>query len=144
MVDANVWLAASGAREPFHADSAAFLLTAITQSVDFVEPRLALVEVAASSARRTHGAAEGRDAADRLTRVPGVQFFDLDEARAESASDLASRLFLRGADATYAALALEHQCGLVTLDHELHVRAAAEEATFTPVEWLAQFAVAQP
>lgn len=143
-VDASVWLAALDAREPFHADSEAFLLMAIRRTVEFIEPSLALVEVAASSARRTRDAAEGRDAAERLKRVPRVQFFDLDVVRAESASDLASRLFLRGADATYAALALEHQSSLVTLDGELHMRAAVEVSTFKPAEWLAQYAVTRP
>lgn len=141
VVDANVWLAASDAREPFHADSAAFLLTAIKQGVEFIEPSLALVEVAASTARRTQDAADGHEAANRFKRAPGVQFFGLDAARAESASDLASRLFLRGADATYAALAHEHQSGLVTLDSELRLRASAEVTTFTPAEWLAQHTV---
>ncbi len=108
MVDANVWLAASDAREPFHADSTAFLLEAALQAVDFIEPNLALVEVPASSARRTQDAADGHEAAQRLKGAPGVQFFDLDAARAATATNLASRLFLRGADATYAALALGH------------------------------------
>jgi predicted nucleic acid-binding protein len=141
VVDANIWLAASDPHEPFHTDSAAFLRAAITQSVEFIEPNLALVEVAASTARRTQDAAVGHEAANRLKRAPGVQFFDLDIVRAESASDFASRLFLRGADATYAALAHEHQCGLVTLDEELRARASSEVATFTPAEWIAKHAL---
>jgi hypothetical protein len=32
----------------------------------------------------------------------------------------------------------------VTLDGELHMRAAVEVSTFKPAEWLAQYAVTRP
>ena len=51
---------------------------------------------------------------------------------------LAARLFLRGADAQYAALALERGVPLITLDRELCLRAAGTLDCLTPEAWISQ------
>ncbi len=60
---------------------------------------------------------------------------DLDEATDAAAVAVAARL--RGADATYVAIAVRTGSTLVTLDAELLERAAALVPVATPEAWLA-------
>jgi predicted nucleic acid-binding protein len=62
--------------------------------------------------------------------------FDNSEATALVAADLAGRLFLRGADAVYAAVAKRSASSLISLDEELCRRAENEVPCFTPARWL--------
>ena len=135
VVDANVWLSASGPNEPAHAASVAFLREALTRRITFLLPALILPEVAGTAARRTRDEQNGRALAEHLRQLPNAVFFDLDLRRANEAARLASRLFLRGADAQYAALALERHAPLDTLDHELCTRAAGIVECLTPEAW---------
>jgi predicted nucleic acid-binding protein len=139
-----VWLAAYEPDEPFHAEAIAFLREARALAVEFLLPAMVIAEIAASSARRTRDASDGLRAIERVQRTPGVHFFGLSQERAVSAGELASRCFLKGADSTYAALALAEKADLVSLDRELRTRAAPEIATFTPAEWLARHVPTQP
>ena len=135
VVDANVWLSASGSCEPAHATSVVFLRTALLRRCVFLMPALILPEVAGTAARRTRDAQDGRDLVAQLRQLPQVTFFDLDLRRACEAARLASQLFLRGADAQYAALALERSAPLVTLDRELCTRTAGTIDCLTPEAW---------
>lgn len=132
VVDANVWLSAISAREPDHEHSARFLREAVVRHMVFLLPAWLLPEVAGTVARRTRDSADGLALAEQLLRLPNARFFELNRTRAAEAARLASRLFLRGADAQYAALAVEHRVPLVTLDRELHERAAAQYECLTP------------
>ena len=67
-----------------------------------------------------------------------VDPLDLDAA-AEAAA-IAGHVRLRAADAVYAATSLRHGTQLVTLDLELHERAAVVVEAFTPAEWVARTA----
>lgn len=140
VVDANVWLSAASASEPDHANSVGFLHAAMTMQVEFLLPALILPEVAGTVARRTRKPTDGLAFAEQLRRLPRARFLELTMARAQAAAGLAGKAFLRGADAQYAALAVEHHVALVTLDRELHGRSARSLTCLTPQEWVARFA----
>ena len=76
--------------------------------------------------------------------MPGMQFTDLTVERAAEAGKTACRLFLKGADSVYAALAAELSAELVTLDRELRERTASELTSLSPAEWLARHVPASP
>ena len=140
VVDANVWLSAANSREPGHAHSVRFLREAMARRIAFLLPALVLPEVAGTAARRPQDPADGVAMIEQLLRLPNARFFDLTMARAQAAAQLASQLFLRGADAQYAALAAEHHVPLVTLDRELLDRNATQFDCLTPEKWVAHFA----
>ncbi len=138
VVDANVWLSACGEHEPSHTESLAFLSSSLELNVLFLLPALILPEVSGTAARRTRDELDGRALVEQLQRLPKVMFFDLDMRRARDAARLAGQLFLRGADAQYAALALERRAPLITLDRELLQRAKGTIDCLSPAEWLAR------
>ena len=53
-----------------------------------------------------------------MRELPKITFIPLDSMLSEQASNLASQYGLRGADAVYAAVALEYGTTLISLDHE--------------------------
>ena len=67
-----------------------------------------------------------------LTLIP------MDDSLAQEVAELAADYALRGADATYVAVARRHNCTLVSLDREQRERSAAIVATHTPAEALVQ------
>lgn len=136
VVDANVWLSACGTHEPGHVESVTFLKASMERNVLFLLPALILPEVSGTAARRTRDERDGRALIEQLYRLPKVMFFDLDMRRAREAARLAGQLFLRGADAQYAALALERSAPLITLDRELHERAKGVIDCWTPAGFL--------
>ncbi len=140
VVDANVWLSAASESEPDHADSVRFLHSAMILQVEFLLPALILPEVAGTVARRTRKPTDGLAFAEQLRRLPRARFVELNMVRAQAAAGLAAKAFLRGADAQYAALAVEYHVALVTLDRELHGRSAKTLVCLTPKEWVARFA----
>lgn len=139
VVDANVWLSALSSSEPGHVHSVQFLREAMARRVMFALPLLIIPEVAGTAARRTHDPANGSALIEHLLRLPNARFFDLDSRRAKAAAELACKVFLRGADSQYAALAVERNSPLITLDRELHERAASHYDCLTPEEWLTRF-----
>jgi len=138
VVDANVWLSACGSQEPCHAEAVAFLKRCLELNALFLLPALILPEVSGTASRRTRDEQDGRALVEQLQRLPKVLFFDLDMRRAREAARLAGQLFLRGADAQYAALALERHAPLITLDREMLQRAKGTVDCVTPSEWLAR------
>jgi predicted nucleic acid-binding protein len=71
-----------------------------------------------------------------------VQFLTLEDQLIDAAAELAADEALRGADASYVAVALEQRCVLVTLDREQRERAARRVRTLTPAEALAELRAA--
>lgn len=118
-IDASVWVNATEVREVDHADSYAFLEIVGARALPVIVPTLVLVEVSA-----TVGRLRGERRSERMTRLlvrwPSITFtfHELDRALAHAAADLARVHRLRGADAVYAAVALQHSTTLVSRDHE--------------------------
>ncbi len=138
MVDANVCVSARDPKEPFWRESCDFLLQVAAAGEKIVCPVLAIVEAATAAARKCWNAEIGQAIALTMQRTPLVTWQDLDFALAGLALDIGSRLFLRGADAIYAATAKWHGSTLITLDSELRQRVAVEISCLTPSEWLAK------
>ncbi len=75
-------------------------------------PTLLLVEVAGAISRTRRDIAQAQAFATALSQLPNVTLIALNEALAFHALLLAAQHGLRGADAVYAALALQTGCTL--------------------------------
>ena len=117
-VDASVWVNAFDQRESGHMVSRQFLDVLRVQALPIVVPNLVLVEVAGAISRTRRAPEQAQAFAIALGRLPQVTVRVLDEVLAFQALTLAAQHGLRGADAVYAAVALEAGSTLVTLDNE--------------------------
>lgn len=97
-----------------------------------VSPILLLAEVSGAVTRRFSDHSLGIEAVDQLRAIRAVRLIPIDAELGDLAADLAASLKLRGADATYAAVAHLYNIPLVTWDQELLVRASAAIRTYTP------------
>lgn len=131
-----MFVAASGRDDPAHRESIAFLRSVVRSESAVHEPALALVEICAAIARRTHDRDLAGVAGRRLLQMPGLVLHPLDLEAAARAAALAGTALVRGADAVYLATALSAEAVLVTLDHEMLARGASVLAVMTPAEWL--------
>lgn len=105
-------------REPGHEQSRQlFERLAQAESPIFL-PYLACVEVAGAISRTRQNPAQAQAFVVAMRHLPNVVFIPLDLALSEQASNLAAQYGLRGADAVYAAVALEYGATLISLDHE--------------------------
>ncbi len=77
-------------------------------------------------------------AVDTLRAMPHIQLIALDDMLIDTAAEIAADYALRGADATYVAVARQYNCTLVSLDREQRERSAAIVTTRTPAEVLAE------
>jgi len=120
-VDASVWVNAFDQREPGHLLSHQFPEVVRERALSIFVPNLVLVEVAGEISRTRQAPVQAQAFVTALRRLPYLTIRMLDEVCALDALILAARHGLRGADAVYAAVALETGSTLVTLDNE-HLR----------------------
>ena len=139
-VDASVWVNGFDQREAGHEISRQFLDAIRLQKVPIIVPNLVLIEVAAAISRTRHNPVQPAAFASALGRLPHVQLRALDEGHALEAVKLAAEHGLRGADAVYAAVAIEAGCTLVSLDGEHLTRLPAVMGVLTPAAALAALA----
>jgi len=93
---------------------------------------LLLAEVAGAMSRRTADATLARRAVTAILLVPTVRLVAVDQRLAHVAAQLAGDLGLRGADAMYAATAMELNVPLVTWDQDQLARAGQRIAAGSP------------
>jgi predicted nucleic acid-binding protein len=134
-VDANVWVSALDVHDPAAEACRACLLKASGQSARHYSPLLLPVEVAATIARKTRDARQGRSAAAWVRGSAVHVWQPLSEACAETAERFAATLFLRGADAIYVAVANLSDAVLLTNDAEVIERASKVVRVMTPEAW---------
>ncbi|OGG56296.1 MAG: hypothetical protein A3F84_18975 [Candidatus Handelsmanbacteria bacterium RIFCSPLOWO2_12_FULL_64_10] len=132
VVDASVWVSAFFPTDAHHLVSTGWLSRFAAIGDRLAVPTLALAEVAGAVARRSGVTALGEEAVGRLSRVPGLRMVDLDLTLAGEAAQLAALYRLRGADATYAALAFRLGVPLWTWDAEIFLRAGSIVRTAYP------------
>jgi predicted nucleic acid-binding protein len=142
-IDASVWINSFDEREDGHEISGQVLDLLIAQEVAIILPNLAFIEIA-SAIRRRHGSGE---VAERFTNairtLPSLTAIPLDEALERQATTIAIQQALRGADAVYAAVAVQFECTLISLDNEHLTRLAGIVEARTPADLLAELTTEQ-
>lgn len=124
VIDASVWVSFFLESDAFHA-KACDLIRSLTQTPDETIriPTLAMIEVAGTISRVT-GSSILANKSVRIMEALGVESYDLDESLARLATELASHLAVKGADAVYIALARDLADSLITFDKQQRERAA--------------------
>lgn len=135
-IDASVWVNGFDEREPNHASSRQLLHLLAVQDVPVVVPLLLLVEVAGAISRTRQNPSQAQSFATALSHLPNVTYVALDERLARLGLTLAAQHGLRGADAVYAAVALESGSTLVSLDNEHLTRLQSALTVRTPEQAL--------
>lgn len=135
-VDANVWLAARDPHEPGYLESTRFLELALATKPNLMSPVLLPLEIASAAARKTRDEDRGLEAAREVESIPFHVWHAFDNGVATAARLLATRYFLRAADAVYAAVAITTASTLISLDQDLLTRAGAVIPALTPQGWL--------
>ncbi|HZZ41913.1 MAG TPA: type II toxin-antitoxin system VapC family toxin [Tepidisphaeraceae bacterium] len=133
-IDASVWVNADSPEEQNSASSREFIDRVKANRIPVVVPMLLKVEVAATIGRATKDAVLAREFAERLTALKLMRWVVLDDVNADVAVKLAGEHGLRGSDAVYAAVALSHQCVLISLDREHLSRMKGVLPVYTPAQ----------
>lgn len=139
-IDASVWVSAFVAGDVHHAQSDQLLESCLALRARVIVPEIVLLEVAAAVARVLQHDGQGQVAAKRVERFPGIKFLPLQTALLNKSILLATRHFLRAADAIYVTTARESKAHLITLDDEMLTRGAAVASILTPAKWLESLA----
>ena len=140
-IDASVWVNSFDKLEKGNEMSRQFLSKLKQLSLPLIVPSLLIVEVAGAISRSRKDEATAKSFAKAISQVPNTTFVPIDITLSERATEFAAQYKLRGADAIYAAVAVEHDCILVSLDNEHLTRLSTLITTLTPAEALAQMDV---
>jgi predicted nucleic acid-binding protein len=132
VVDASVWVARLVPQDLHHAASRVWLERYITGGGLVAGPMLLIAEVGGAISRRTGDPALAHSAVAHLLRLPALRLVAIDRRLGQVATQLASDLGLRGADAMYVATALELRVPLLTLDQDQLSRVATSISASTP------------
>jgi predicted nucleic acid-binding protein len=143
-VDASLWVNSFDQREAGHDRSRRVLELLRDHIVPVILPYLVLTEVAGAVSRTRNNPAQALAFATAIAQLPNVTLIPLDAGIAQQAAHLAAQHGLRGADAVYAAVALQANCTLITLDSEHLTRLSGVVSTRTPVEALIDLAPSAP
>ena len=118
-VDSSVFIAALRPTEILHPPCRRLLEQIIEGRHEVFVPYSVLVEVVAAAFRRTGSRSFAHTVQTQLLKAPSLHFVDLVKSRACQASELATKVGLRGMDALVLQVAQEMNGVLVTLDEEL-------------------------
>lgn len=133
VVDASVWVTSVDEKDVAQARCQEFFAVAVRHGVAIVVPTLARIEVSCTLARLLRDEASACEIAEQLFSAP-IKEVPIDQTVAAEAIRIGTVARLRGADASYAAVAALMGATLVTLDRELIERAGG----ITPSQWLAR------
>jgi predicted nucleic acid-binding protein len=123
VTDASLWVSRLVPQDAFHLWVSKWMAARRAEGSQMLAPALLLAEVAGAIRRRTGDSALARKAVELLKDLPGLRLVAMDEALLEEAAGLAAELGLRGADATYVAVASRLGLPLATLDSDQRERA---------------------
>ncbi|MEW5871796.1 MAG: PIN domain-containing protein [Chloroflexota bacterium] len=126
VTDASLWVARLAPQDAFHGQVRAWLEARRAEEAQLLAPALLLAEVGGAIARRTGEGDLARQAASLLENLPGLRLVAMDEALLSEAARLAADLGLRGADATYVAVASQLGLPLASLDADQRQRAGVQ------------------
>jgi len=128
VVDASVWVSRLVPQDVHHEASRRWFEAFTADCGRVVAPVLLLPEIAGAISRRTGAPDLARRAVQQLQRMRSLRLVALDRRLGQAASQLAADLGLRGADATYVAIADQLKIPLLTWDNE-HVEKAGKRIT---------------
>ena len=140
VIDASFWVAIFVEDDAHYTEASDFLELALELKEAFHVPALALAEVGGAIARKTGDREAAEIAVQYLVSQPWIAIHHGSEPLSRGAARVAVECMLRGADATYVALAGHVGVPLITLDKELYQRAPPVARVLTPREWLKQVA----
>ena len=123
VVDASVWVSRLVPKDDGHDKVKRWMDEQREIGNELVSPSLLLPEAAGAIARRTSSEL-GAEALLILEDLPGLRLVEMDAALISTAGKLAAELGLRGADATYVAVAAILGLPIATLDLDQRDRAA--------------------
>jgi predicted nucleic acid-binding protein len=135
-IDASVWVSAFIAGDVHHGQSDQLLESCLALRARVIVPEIVLLETAAGVARVLQHDGQGQVAAKKIERFPGIKFLSLQTPFLNKSVLLATRHFLRAADALYVVAARDSKSTLITLDDEMLQRGAAAAPVLTPAKWL--------
>jgi predicted nucleic acid-binding protein len=118
VIDASVWVSRLLPQDDNHKLASAWVDTHILNGGTFVAPTLLVIEASASVSRRTKNIADAHAAIRQLNGLSIIRLVQVDQSLANDAAAIAADLGLRGADATYVALARQLGIPLVSFDYE--------------------------
>jgi len=123
VVDASIWVARLVSEDVFYEPVKEWMSARLEEDDQFLAPSLLLAEIGGAISRRTTPAL-GLKAVDQVQSLPGLQLVEMEDLLLQEAAQLAAQLALRGADATYVALAARLDLPLMTLDIDQKERAS--------------------
>ncbi len=132
VVDASVWVSRLVPQDVHHEASRGWLENFTGEGGSIVAPVLLLPEIAGAISRRTGSPELAHQAVKQLLRLASLRLVAVDRRLGQAASRLAADLGLRGADATYAAIAEQLKIPLVTWDNEHIEKAGKRISVRTP------------
>src|SRR5262245_51697526 len=114
-IDASVWMSSFDPLDPHHTFSRDLVLLLRDRNLPVFVPNLVFVEIAGAIRRRRGNQEEAEALSNSVRFAPNLLPVILDEPLDQQASRLAAQQALRGADAVYAAVAVQFECTLVSL-----------------------------
>lgn len=132
VIDASVWVSALLTTDVNHASSEPWLHQQLEDGREIMAPAILQAEVSGAVARRNRSIEDGLKALAFIEAVPRLRRNPLDEALRLESARLASTLGLRGADATYVAVAQRYGLPLITWDRDQAARARSVIMAQTP------------
>jgi predicted nucleic acid-binding protein len=132
VIDASAWVSRIMLQDSNHLAALSWIDRHLLNGGLLVAPILLVTETAATISRITGLSARGHLAAHGLYAMPEMSLVQIDQALVDEATDLASNLGLRGADAYYVAVAKTLGLSLVTFDKEQLSKASAVIETIRP------------
>ncbi len=140
VTDASFWVAVFVENDAHYSEATEFLKRALELQQPFHAPALALAEVGGAIARKTGDKEAAVIAVEYLDSQPWFAIHQGSEEMSRGAAKIAIGCMLRGADATYAALAQNLGVPLITLDKEIYQRGSVVARILMPREWLQHLA----
>ncbi len=142
-IDASVWINRFDPREGDHEISRQLIELLTTFNVPVIVPNLVFIEIAGAISRRHNDPDGAQRFANSVRGLSNLIVIELDDELAQQALTLAAQQRLRGADAIYAAVAIQQTCFLISLDNEHLTRLVGVVETRTPTALMAELTPSQ-
>jgi predicted nucleic acid-binding protein len=142
-IDASVWINSFDGREQGHEISRQLLGFFRDRNITVIVPNLLFIEIGGAIRRRFNNQNQAELFTNTVRNQTNVEALPLDDETEQQATMLAIAQGLRGADAVYVAVAIRHQCTLVSLDNEHLTRLVSVVETRTPTDLLAELTARQ-